>query len=271
MQDTAILDALQSYKNLAEDVASHDKLLKDKTILLYAATMLENANDDIVTSSLEILSMLANHDKNHEVLLNTFGIFEALENVAINYRKDKPKLSNFASEIVNKLRQNAPPAYRTRLRVKNGNSNIRKNASFMYLLQVDSLNEDTRLLFESTLLEIKGVISFVVDMAARRCTIRIAPRMNVKTVISRIRENADMKTVLVTKNQYDGTEVPYKFLMSALLCVEYLAVIISINFLLELNKMILYLIILESDRNGLDNRVFLYLTVVCSTMAAIPD
>lgn len=77
----------------------------------------------------------------------------------------------------------------------------------MYLLYIEELNEDNRKQFDETLVQIKGIISFVVDMIPKRCTIRIGPKVNIRNIISKIESTCGIKPFVITKNIIDNTEV----------------------------------------------------------------
>lgn len=72
-----------------------------------------------------------------------------------------------------------------------------------------SLQERAQCL-ERILLKIRGVISFVIDLDMRRCSIRICPKTTVKEVIEKIYSKTSMMALVVTKNKQKGIEVKAK-------------------------------------------------------------
>lgn len=101
MEDSDIMNTLKSYKKLCDDENSHAQLLmvifylkfmyyirytfhsQDKTVILYAATLLHDKNEDIINLCLDIFHSLVKNEASHSVILNTFGIFEAVESLSI--------------------------------------------------------------------------------------------------------------------------------------------------------------------------------------------
>lgn len=60
---------------------------------------------------------------------------------------------------------------------------------------------------ERTLLDIKGVISFVLNDDDMKCTLRINARSSIKVILKRIWLNCNMKGLIVSKNNGEKTEV----------------------------------------------------------------
>ncbi|KAF2886686.1 hypothetical protein ILUMI_19487 [Ignelater luminosus] len=77
------IQTLEAYKKLTEEISNHNQLLKEKTIILYVATLLDSKNREVLDLCLDILEIFIKNNKSHEVLTVTFGVIEALESLSI--------------------------------------------------------------------------------------------------------------------------------------------------------------------------------------------
>lgn len=109
-KDECVMETLLSYKKLVQNKRNHIRLLKvrnsitmlkintsefkDKTLILYVATLLETNNRIQLNLCMDILEELTKNENTHEILLTTFGVFEALESLIIRYLKTYQFLLN---------------------------------------------------------------------------------------------------------------------------------------------------------------------------------
>lgn len=194
---------LKTYKNLSELPENHEDLLKEKTPLLYPATLLEEKDATIVNLSLDVLENFISNDENHSIILSTFGVFEALESLALRKRKKDNSLSTRAEELADLLRSSAPPAFGTRSRSRA--QDLKKNSVF--LLEIEKLNKTNKRNLDRVLVRTKGVISFLIDLERKRCTIRLCQNTSIHSVAKRISEKCNMTPMVVTKDLKSREEV----------------------------------------------------------------
>ncbi|XP_017767951.1 PREDICTED: armadillo repeat-containing protein 1-like [Nicrophorus vespilloides] len=132
-------------------------------------------------------------------------MFESLESLAISARSYDKRLSTRASNLMESLRKAAPPAYGTRLRKGTGRNLRFHSTTTMYHLFIDDLTDVNRSALDECLVSLKGMVSFVVDVAEQKCTIRISPKLALKTVLERLQRAAGMRALVMTKNRETGT------------------------------------------------------------------
>ncbi|KAJ8924701.1 hypothetical protein NQ315_000852 [Exocentrus adspersus] len=204
VEELEMLKTLKIFKEASSNEKAHLDLLKEKKIILYAATLLECDNVNVLKLCLEILENFASNEQAHGFLINTFGIYEALETLSIRVRNKYPDIQSRAADITDKLRNSTPPAYNTRNRTKTTTKQLKRNQ--LYLLFIEELNEGNRFKLEQSLVKIKGVISFLIDSELKRCTIRICPKAKIIEIMEKIYMKCGLKAVIVTKNNRDGIE-----------------------------------------------------------------
>ncbi|XP_045483143.1 armadillo repeat-containing protein 1-like [Harmonia axyridis] len=197
------LVTLKTYKLLSESPENHRALLQEKTPLLYPATLLEEKNPTIVNLSLDILQNLISNDENHRTILSTFGVYESLESLVVKERNKSSELSSRAEELVDILRSSAPPAFSTRSRSKMQNQ--KRNA--VLLFQIEELKETNKKSLERVLVKTRGVISFLIDVEKKRCTIRLCRNTSIQSVAKKISEKCGMTAMVVTKDPNTREEV----------------------------------------------------------------
>ncbi|KAJ8977870.1 hypothetical protein NQ317_016354 [Molorchus minor] len=82
-KESDVINNLKAFKDISCDQKAHSDILKQKKIILYATTLLENDNLKILELCLEIFANLVANESTHAFLLSTFGIYEALEALSI--------------------------------------------------------------------------------------------------------------------------------------------------------------------------------------------
>ncbi|XP_074033041.1 uncharacterized protein [Leptinotarsa decemlineata] len=194
---------LKAFRDLSADQKRHTTLLKEKKIILYAATLLDSENLEVVSLCLDILENFISNEDAHACLLSTFGVYEALEALSIKMRNKNEKLYQRSVEITDILRNSAPPAYNTRSRLKTGQSSRRQQ---LFSLFIEDLNKQSAVKLEKVLTKIRGIISFIINTEIKRCTVRICSKINVKEVIDKIFNKCCLKALVVTKNLQTGIE-----------------------------------------------------------------
>ncbi|XP_022918099.1 armadillo repeat-containing protein 1-like [Onthophagus taurus] len=198
------IETLKKYKKLSENQENHNNLLKEKTVVLFVASLLELNNLTITTLCLDILNNLIENCDNHTPLIITFGILEALESTSIRLRELDNKQAYRASEMADVLKRNAPPSHSTRNRLKQRQQ--RRNTTLVYQLYIPHLTRENRHIFDETIIKQKGLVSFVVDMEQQKCTVRLSPKLPIKNVIEALYKNG-VTVLLVSKNRNDIDEV----------------------------------------------------------------
>ncbi|XP_044744303.1 armadillo repeat-containing protein 1-like [Coccinella septempunctata] len=201
---TECLITLKTYKNLSQTAENHEALLQEKTPLLYPATLLEEKDATVVSLSLDILENFISNESTHSTILSTFGIYEALQSLSLKRRNKDYQLSNRAEELVDILRSTAPPAFGTRSR-SNKTQNQKRNT--VYLLQIQELNNTNKKRLDRMLVKTSGVISFLIDLERKRCTIRLCQNTSIQSLAVKILEICKMTPMIVTKDLISGEEV----------------------------------------------------------------
>lgn len=133
--------------------------------------------------------------------------------------------ANRAAVMVDILRKNTPPAYSTRLRVKGRQA---RKTTTMYQLYIPQLTnvlyiflvnffiidlnfllilQENRQDIEEALIQIKGVVSFVIDLDRQKCTVRVTPNLAVESLVRALSEKYLLKILVVSKNPEDVSEV----------------------------------------------------------------
>ncbi|CAH1981477.1 unnamed protein product [Acanthoscelides obtectus] len=196
-----VLEDLDAFKAISSDTKNHTQLIQDKKAILYAATLLDNDNETVLSLCLDVLENFVGNRKTHAFLLAIFGVYEAVENLAIRTRATNAKLYKRAKHITEVLRDSAGPCYNTRSRQKK-----LKQGTCLYLLQFEGLNQDNVTILEKVLVRIKGVVSFMIDLDLRRCTLRLHHRVDLMDVAEKVYKKCGFKVFFVTKDLEKGSE-----------------------------------------------------------------
>ncbi|XP_050514952.1 armadillo repeat-containing protein 1-like [Diabrotica virgifera virgifera] len=194
------IDILKSYKIQSEN--NNEQLdSKGKQDILHVATLLESENLKILSLCLDILENYAANKSTHSFLLTTLGIYEAIETLSIRVKDSNKKIYQKVLKITNKLRNAAHLA--------NNNSNRcnkSRNKNKLYVLHFEVMDRDILICLEELLLKIKGVISFIVNIDMKRCTIRISAKVEIKDIVNTIHEKAGLMCLIVVKNTVTSSE-----------------------------------------------------------------
>ncbi|XP_076622425.1 armadillo repeat-containing protein 1 isoform X2 [Colletes latitarsis] len=194
---------LETYKKLALDVANHDTILKDKTVLSYIAYVLEVPDVEIMTLSLDILELFVKNVDNYVHITSTFGVREALDAIINKYNIDEPKIANRAQYIKNDIERMKPPIYNLRSRCRRV-IEPKKLKTHVIVLHVQGLLPETRSDLESILIRIDGLVSLVVDVEHQRVTMRTLSYVTAKQIAEAIQNNTEnMEARLVTRNKFN--------------------------------------------------------------------
>ncbi|XP_014487121.1 PREDICTED: armadillo repeat-containing protein 1-like [Dinoponera quadriceps] len=196
-------ETLQTYRKLANDLANHDTILKDKTVLSYVAYVLEVPDIDVVNLALDILEIFVKNVDNYIHITSTFGVRESLEATINKYSLSEPKISNRAQNIKDDIERMKPPIYNLRSRCRRV-IEPKKLKTHMIVLHVQGLLPETRAELEATLIRIDGLVSLVVDVEHQRVTMRTLNYVTAKQIAEAIDKNTDnMKARLVTRNKFN--------------------------------------------------------------------
>ncbi|KAI4471743.1 armadillo repeat-containing protein 1 [Holotrichia oblita] len=201
--DSNAATTLKKYKKLTGNIKNHSSLIKDKTVILCAAMFLDSSERNIIRLCLDIIEDFVQNDSCHYALITTFGIFESLESLSIRLRGDDEAQANRAAVMVDILRKSTPPAYSTRLRVKGKQA---RKTTTMYQLYIPQLTNENRQELEEALVQIKGVVSFVIDLDRQRCTVRVTPNLTVESLVRMLSERYVRKILIVSKSPEDVCE-----------------------------------------------------------------
>ncbi|XP_072397744.1 armadillo repeat-containing protein 1-like isoform X2 [Diabrotica undecimpunctata] len=116
-------------------------------------------------------------------------------------KDNNKKLYQKVLKITNKLRNAAHLANNTSNRC-----NRSHNKNKLYVLHFEAMDGDILICLEELLVKIKGVISFIVNMDMKRCTIRISAKIEIKDVVNTIHEKTGLMCLIVVKNTLTGSE-----------------------------------------------------------------
>ncbi|XP_057668804.1 uncharacterized protein LOC130901427 isoform X2 [Diorhabda carinulata] len=133
----AVIETLRVYKKQSVNISDKLDDFTDKKAILYAATLLESDDTEILDLCLDILENYINIKTAYKFILSTFGIYESIEALAIRTRDKNQDIYQRAIKLTSELRYFAPPAYSTRNRLKKGKSSKKHN---LYILYVEGLN-----------------------------------------------------------------------------------------------------------------------------------
>nr|CAH7743025.1 unnamed protein product [Callosobruchus chinensis] len=197
-----LLEDLYEFKASTSAIKNHAQLIEGQKVVLYAATLLDSDDEAVLSLCLDILDNFVGNKKNHSFLLSTFGIYEALENLAIRTRATNEKIYKRARSITETLRASAGPSLNTRSREKK----LSQGRTCLYLLQLEGLDKENVGSLEHVLLRIKGIVSFMIDLEVRRCTLRLHYRVELKNVIGKVQNKCGFKILVVTKDKKTGAE-----------------------------------------------------------------
>ncbi|XP_015607081.1 armadillo repeat-containing protein 1 [Cephus cinctus] len=194
---------LEMYKKLADDFTNHDTILKDKTVLLYLAYVLEVPDTEVVRLALDILEIFIKNVENYVHVTSTFGIREALDSVVNKYALDEPKLAKHAQSMKDDIERMKPPIYNLRSRCRRV-IEPKKLKTHVIILHVHGLLPETRAELETTLIRIEGLVSLVVDVEHQRVTMRTLSNVTAKQIAEAIQKNTqNMEARLVTRNKFN--------------------------------------------------------------------
>ncbi|KAL3286492.1 hypothetical protein HHI36_000997 [Cryptolaemus montrouzieri] len=195
------ISTLKNYKDFSQLSDNHEQLLNEQTVLLYAATLLGEDNKDIMDLCLDILENFISIERNHAELLSIFGVYEALESLAIKERSTYVLQSKRAEVLANILTNTAAPAYNTRYSVKR----CKYRNNFLFLLEIKELTEKNKPYLVSIFLKTKGVISFHFHEKGR-CTIRLCSHISIESFVKTIQDGCNMTVLVVVKDPTTGNE-----------------------------------------------------------------
>ncbi|XP_057668803.1 armadillo repeat-containing protein 1-like isoform X1 [Diorhabda carinulata] len=199
----AVIETLRVYKKQSVNISDKLDDFTDKKAILYAATLLESDDTEILDLCLDILENYINIKTAYKFILSTFGIYESIEALAIRTRDKNQDIYQRAIKLTSELRYFAPPAYSTRNRLKKGKSSKKHN---LYILYVEGLNGENLLRLEELMVKIKGVISFLVDVNTKRCTIRISLELEINELVYKVYQKTGLKCFIVVRNKLTGLE-----------------------------------------------------------------
>ncbi|XP_078044024.1 armadillo repeat-containing protein 1 [Augochlora pura] len=192
---------LETYKKLANDVANHDTILKDKTVLSYVAFVLEASDLEIINLGLDILELFVKNVENYVHITSTFGVREALDAIIDKYNIEEPKIAKRAQSIKDDIERMKPPIYNLHSRCRRV-IEPKKLKTHVVMLHVQGLLPETRSELESILIRIDGLVSLVVDVEHQRVTMRTLSYVTAKQIAEAIRNNTDnMEARLVARNK----------------------------------------------------------------------
>ncbi|EZA60123.1 hypothetical protein DMN91_009997 [Ooceraea biroi] len=198
-----LLETLQTYRKLADDLANHDTILKDKTVLSYLAYVLDVPDLDVVALALDTLEVFVKNVDNYIHITSTFGIRESLEAIINKYSLSEPKIASRAQCIKDDIERMKPPIYNLRSRCRRV-IEPKKLKTHVIVLHVQGLLPETRAQLETILIRIEGLVSLVVDVEHQRVTMRTLSYVTAKQIADVIDKNSDtMEARLVKRNKFN--------------------------------------------------------------------
>nr|CAI5819231.1 unnamed protein product [Callosobruchus analis] len=197
-----VIEDLYAFKASSSDIKNHAQLIKGKKVVLYAATLLDSDDETVLSLCLDILDNFVKNKKNHTFLLSTFGVYEALENLAIRARGTNEKIYKRTRSMTEILRASAGPCLNTRSREKK----LSQGGTCLYLLQFEGLDKENVSSLEYILVRIKGIVSFLIDLEVQRCTLRIHRKVELKDIVEKVYNKCGLKLLVVRKDKKTGVE-----------------------------------------------------------------
>lgn len=194
MNSNSIIKTLTTYKKLIKKRSYQKQLLEEETVILYVATLLDRHNEEILKLCLDILGIISEDNEFRNYLVSILGVFEAVETLLIKLRHSKLKgLKKQAETISNNLKRVTNPKTGSHKVTKKNN----QNKSCMYRLYIEELTMENKISLNNSLLEIKGVISFVIDVELKNCIIRCHFALPLEDLLTAIINNCKMNPQLV--------------------------------------------------------------------------
>ncbi|CAG9855935.1 unnamed protein product [Phyllotreta striolata] len=193
----SIVETLNSFKTLSENKSMQLDLLKDKKIVLYAATLLDNDDTEVLNLCLDILENFAENEETHAILLSTFGIYESVESLSIHMRDKDKNIFQRAVGIAEKLRNSTTNSHKKLKHTKR---------QHVFFLHVEGLNGENLLNLEEILVKIKGIVSFLIDIELKRLTVRICQRLEIRELVNKIYSKTNLNCSILVRNNKTGLE-----------------------------------------------------------------
>jgi len=172
------LKVVPRLKDLAANEANREVICKDKKCLPGLVTFLANEDEEVRTGALDVLLLLSMSHANREIISQEPGLMKALEKVT---QSASQKMKNLAFSIQNNIQatatpkrnQTSPLAQRNRNIANNTNATEKKTRAQTYTLYFSGLtSEKDRTSVEQTLVRIKGVVSFLIDLFNQKAVVR---------------------------------------------------------------------------------------------------
>jgi len=222
---------VKKLRDLAKPVENREKIVKDQGCLPGLVLLLDNANQDVVDCAIEALEFLAQCTPNRIIMWHELGLVISLNCVIdaiatstatrdrtrriIAMVKPPPTKVTYATPISKPASVRRPltsnqQAFPTRTPhsffKQNSNAHARN-----ITLQLTGLRDlHARKVVEDTLLGVNGIISFTIDMAKTRVSIRAMGSVQVEAICTAIKNTKILDASQVVKGD-QGTEVMLSF------------------------------------------------------------
>eukprot|EP00040_Diaphanoeca_grandis_P018707 m.98396 g.98396 ORF g.98396 m.98396 type:complete len:295 (-) comp27062_c0_seq1:145-1029(-) len=229
---------VQKLRDLAKPEENREKIVKDQGCLPGLVLLLDNANQEVVDCAIEALEYLAECPQNQTIMWEELGlvislncVIEATATTKATVEKTKriislvkptkkamPVTLEEATPVTKRSTARRPitkkhtpgQQYPSRTPHSFFKQNANANARTVTLHLTGLRDLHARKVVEETLLGMQGIISFTIDMAKTRVSIRAMGTLSVESICTAIRNTKILDASQVLKGD-QGTEVMLSF------------------------------------------------------------
>jgi len=231
--ETAVLNTIKSYEKIAQNPSRRGILLKDESCLSFLVYVLDDKNEEVVKSSLNLLILMTEKVEECGKIKQVCGITQVLSSLIQNppsksaqslaqilwnrihfTEEQTAPLQQLQNSMENlsfsgKLSDRGPiqtgnPSVTRKRGVRFIGSNTHRSRCLTFQLSPVPLTYEHRQLIEKKLLEIRGVISICFEQERTRCILRTKLEVTPETVASSILETRLFTVEQVIKNDDDS-------------------------------------------------------------------
>lgn len=193
-QETSVTLPL-TLRMLSENTQTKDLVIKDQAMLGALVKFLKSEEEDIKTEALEVLLILASSTEEHKVILTKEAGLLAVIKKEMRSVESSERSRQLATDIFGELQSAVKPQPVL---------GSKKTQPKTYTLVIQGLNsESSKAELESSLLSVRGVVSFLIDLFQQRAVVRsVAPA---EEIIASIHSTTSMHAS-VADNDEDVTK-----------------------------------------------------------------
>ncbi|XP_003386895.1 PREDICTED: armadillo repeat-containing protein 1-like [Amphimedon queenslandica] len=213
------LKVVRELRDLAAVPQNRATIVRDRGCLPGLVLFLDNSNQEVVATALEALHYLAQTHSNRSIMKNEVGLVISLRSIMERSDYD-PNVVQLADSIHRLLIPPAGAVTRPLAQARGGAAARSGSNTFLgasnrkartIVLQVSGLvDQETRSIVEDSLLTVKGVVSFTIDIGRQRCTVRLRSDLKPELLCEAINGTGILLAQQVVKNEL-GEEVLLSF------------------------------------------------------------